>query len=387
MSRRKQVFFDQTQNERGKIDSTYSELAQLLEDNDYDVEAYTEFMILKNKIENADAIVFGCPNSSKLRANEIGALKAYVEGGGGLMLLALSGGDKGLMNNMSRLSEDFGITFENTAVKDERMNAGLPTMPIIADFEGHPITEGVDSLLLPSACTLKTSGKAKAVGITSATADPPAQPVIAVAEKGKGRVVCVGSYEVFRRGGGMKGDGNRTFALNAFRWLCGDERLMKKKEKRSVSTERREDSGTTEVVRGELEKTMRRLVNAVFDLQKDIKGLEEKIDSTDTNIARLREQFQSFAEKTQDQLGLIIPAKQFKTEEENIVADLKGDISALEKEVKSVTQLRDHVAQRHESGAISREIYEEQSKKLEERLKRLGKRLDEKKDELQALTT
>ncbi|TFF83832.1 hypothetical protein EU524_01805 [Candidatus Thorarchaeota archaeon] len=386
MSRRKRVFFDQTQNERGKIDSTYSELAQLLKDNDYDVESYTEFMILKNKIENANALVFGCPNSSKLRANEIGALKAYVENGGGLMLLSLSGGDRGLMNNMSKLSEEFGIVFENTAVKDERNNAGLPTMPIIVDFESHPITEGVESLLLPSACTLKASGKARVVGTTSATADPAGHPVIAVAEKGRGRVICVGSYEVFRRGGGMKSEGNKKFALNAFRWLCGDERLMKGGKKKRASTKRSDDGQVDEGASEEMENTMKRLVNAVFDLQKDIKGLEDKIDSTESNISRLREQFQSFAEKTQDQLGLIIPAKQFKTEEENLVAELEGDVSALEKEVRSVKQLRDHVAQKHESGSMSKETYDEQSKKLDERLERLEKRLKDKRDELQALT-
>jgi uncharacterized membrane protein len=379
------VFFDQTQNERGKIDSTYSELAKLLKDNDYDVEAYTEFMILKNKIENAEALVFGCPNSSKLRANEISALKTYVEGGGGLLLMSLSGGDRGLMNNMSKLSEEFGITFENTAVKDDRKNAGLPTLPLIEDFQSHPITMGVDSLLLPSACTLKTSAKSQVVGMTSGTADPAAQPVIAVAEKGKGRVVCIGSYEVFRRGGGMKSEGNKKFALNTFRWLCGDERLMKERKKTTTEAAAG-DSEASEAAQEEFEKTMKRLVNAVFDLQKDIKGLERKIGATESNIVRLREQFQDFAEKTQDQLGLIIPAKQFKTEEENLAADLKGDISALEKEIRSVKQLRDHVAQKYESGSMSKETFQEQSKKLDERLERLEKRLDGKREELQCLT-
>ena len=66
--RRKRIYIDQTQNERGKLDSTYSELGTLLKDNDYDVESYTEFMILDKKIKDAAVVVFGCPNSSKLRA-------------------------------------------------------------------------------------------------------------------------------------------------------------------------------------------------------------------------------------------------------------------------------------------------------------------------------
>ncbi|MHA2360249.1 MAG: hypothetical protein ACXAB5_08245, partial [Candidatus Thorarchaeota archaeon] len=98
--RRKKVFFDQTQNERGRLDSTYSDLGQLLKDNDFDVEAYTEFMILAKNIKDAAVMVFGCPNSSKLRPAEIDVLKKYVNNGGGLILLSLSGGDRGLMNNM-----------------------------------------------------------------------------------------------------------------------------------------------------------------------------------------------------------------------------------------------------------------------------------------------
>ncbi|MFW9966264.1 MAG: hypothetical protein ACFFEA_03850, partial [Candidatus Thorarchaeota archaeon] len=121
--RRKLILFDQTQNERGRLDTTYSEFAKMLQDNDFDVEPYTEYMILAKNLENADTLVFGCPNSSKLRPAEIDVLKRYVQNGGGLMLLSLSGGDRGLMNNLSQVSKGFGISFENTAVRDDRNNA------------------------------------------------------------------------------------------------------------------------------------------------------------------------------------------------------------------------------------------------------------------------
>ncbi|MHA2361536.1 MAG: hypothetical protein ACXAB6_06365, partial [Candidatus Thorarchaeota archaeon] len=91
--RRKRVLFDQTQNERGRLDTTYSELGKLLRDNDFDVEPYTEFMIMTKNIKDADVIVFGCPNSSKIRPTEIDALTKFVKQGGGLLLLSLSGGD------------------------------------------------------------------------------------------------------------------------------------------------------------------------------------------------------------------------------------------------------------------------------------------------------
>ncbi len=385
--RRRKIYFDQTQNERGRLDSTYSALGKLLRDNDYDVEPYTEFMLLAKNLKDVDVLVFGCPNSSKIRPPEIEVLKKFVKKGGGLMLLSLSGGDRGLMNNMSQVSEEFGIIFDNTAVKDDRSNAGLPTMPIITDIIAHPVTEDVDDLLVPSACSLRIKGKAKALALTSEMAEPVKVPVVAIAEAGKGRILCVGSYEVFRRGGGFKHKGNKIFATNAFRWLSGEIQMakpsavVKAQEKKARA---KADSG--EKISDEFEKTLKRLVNAVFDLQKDISKVKEQVGSVESNIELLRNQFQDFAEKTQQQLGVMIPSKQFKTSEEHKTADIKADIKGLMSEIKSVDQLKDHVEQRHSSGAMPKETYNEQVEKLDARLISLEKKLAKKQQELAELT-
>ena len=385
--RRKLILFDQTQNERGRLDTTYSELAKILQDNDFDIEPYTEFMILAKNLENADTLVFGCPNSSKLRPAEIDVLKRYVQNGGGLMLLSLSGGDRGLMNNLSQVSKGFGISFENTAVRDDRNNAGLPTMPIITNLLSHPVTEDVQDILVPSSCTLNVTSKATAIASTSDTADPPNKPIIAIAEAGKGRVLCIGSYEVFRKGGGMKHPGNQAFAVNAIRWLSGEIRTARP-SKVVEEQEKKEEEIQAKIsakANAEMEKTMRRLVNAVFDLQKDIGKLDKKIVNVEKNIEMLRDQFQDFAEKTQSQLGVMIPARQFLTEEENQAAEIEADVKALEKEIKSVKQLRDHIEERHSSGAMAKDTFTEQSEKLEERLKRLEENMEKKRKELETI--
>ncbi len=381
------IYFDQTQNERGRLDTTYSELRQLLRDNDYDVEAYTDFMLLPKEIKSAAIMVFGCPNSSKLRKAEITALMEFVEDGGGLMLLSHSGGDRGLMNNMSDISKSFGITFDNTAIKDKKHNDGLPTMPIIRDLEDHPIMEGINEILLPSGCTLEVESNAEVLAKTGGTADPPSKPVIAVAEHGKGRVICISSYEVFRRGGGFKKEDNKNFALNAFSWLnrMQSTPLRAEDKTRNDSTQKSMRESGSGVVSEEFENTLRRLVNAVFDLQKDIETATEKVERVEKNIDALRNQFQDFAEKTQDQLGVIIPAKQFKTEDENKVADLEADIKSLNAELKSVKQLQDHIEERHSSGAMPRDAYEEQAEKLAEKIKSLEKRVSKKKEELKGM--
>ncbi len=385
--RRRKIYFDQTQNERGRLDSTYSALGKLLRDNDYDVEPYTEFMLLAKNLKDVDVLVFGCPNSSKIRPPEIDVLKKYVKKGGGLLLLSLSGGDRGLMNNMSQVSEEFGIIFDNTAVKDERSNAGLPTMPIITDIIAHPVTEDIDDLLVPSACSLRIEGKAKALALTSEMAEPTKVPVIAVVEVGKGRIMCVGSYEVFRRGGGFKHKGNKILATNAFRWLSGDSQMTKPSSVVKAQEKKarvKADSG--EKISAEFEKTLKRLVNAVFDLQKDISKVKEQVGSVENNIELLRDQFQDFAEKTQQQLGVMIPSKQFKTSEEHKTADIEADIKGLMSEIKSVDQLKDHVEQRHSSGAMPKETYSEQVEKLDARLMSLEKKLAKKQQELAELT-
>ena len=136
----------------------------------------------------------------------------------------------------------------------------------------------------------------------------------------------------------------------------------------------------------EFEKTLKRLVNAVFDLQKDIAKVQEEVSSVDNNIEMLRNQFQDFAEKTQQQLGVMIPAKQFKTADESRTSSLQGDLKALKKEMKSVEELRRHIEQRHTSGAMPEETYNEQVAKLEDQIETLKARIDSKEKELESLS-
>ncbi|MFX1559626.1 MAG: hypothetical protein ACFFBL_03485, partial [Promethearchaeota archaeon] len=245
---------------------------------------------------------------------------------------------------------------------------------------------------IPSACSLKVTGQATALAITSETADPGKAAVVAVAEIGKGRVLCVGSYEVFRRGGGLKHKGNKTFALNAFRWLSGELQMAKPsavvneqergRKKEKVKTEAAMDAEVTT----EFEKTLKRLVNAVFDLQKDISKVTDQVSSVESNIEMLRDQFQDFAEKAQKQLGIMIPSKQFKTADESKSASIESDLRRLQKEMKSVEDLRKHIETRHSSGAMPEDAYTEEVAKLDAQIKSLKEKIDEKSQELESLT-
>jgi chromosome segregation ATPase len=137
----------------------------------------------------------------------------------------------------------------------------------------------------------------------------------------------------------------------------------------------------------EFEQTLRRLVNAVFDLQKDISKINEQVGNVESNIERLRDQFQEFAEKTQQQLGMMIPASQFNTPEETKTAAIEADIKSLQKEIMSVEQLCNHLEQRYESGTIPKETYSEQIEKLNARANSLTKKIEKKQKELEQLKT
>ena len=128
-------------------------------------------------------------------------------------------------------------------------------------------------------------------------------------------------------------------------------------------------------------------MNALFDLQKDISKVKDQVSKVDNNVEMLRDQFQDFAEKTQQQLGVMIPAKQFKTANETKTSSIEADLKSLKKELKSVEQLRKHIETRHTSGAISEDTFTEQVQKLDARIKSLQKKMDKKQKELTDIKT
>jgi chromosome segregation ATPase len=160
--------------------------------------------------------------------------------------------------------------------------------------------------------------------------------------------------------------------------------VVKAQEK--IGEKPEEEPSEEAVFSAEFEKTLKRLVNAVFDLQKDISKVKEQVSNVDSNVELLRDQFQDFAEKTQHQLGIMIPSKQFKTADENKTVSVQSDLKALKKEMKSVEELRKHIETRHTSGAMPEEAYTEQVAKLDAQIKSLKKKMDNKQKELDALS-
>ena len=216
------IFFDETQKERGKINTNYSILRDALRNEGFQVEVYNDYPI-SDKSLKCDIFVFACPDGSKLNKNEIEAIINFVERGGGLMIIGNAGGDRGLRTNMNEILNKFGIDMLSDQVKDEASNEfNMPTHPIVKDIKAHPITQGVAEIVIVAGASVRGSANMQGVCYTSPTAEPPNAPVVIAGEYKSGKVVAVGSYRLFSNyGAGLSLRNNKTFALNAFKWLGG----------------------------------------------------------------------------------------------------------------------------------------------------------------------
>ena len=216
------IFFDETQKERGKINTNYSILRDSLRNEGFQVEVYNDFPISEKSLK-CDVFVFACPDGSKLAKNEIEAIINFVEKGGGLLVISNAGGDRGLRTNMNEVLNKFGIEMLSDQVKDETNNEfNMPTHPVIKDIKTHPICSGVSEVVVVAGSSIRGSSNMRGLAYTSPVAEPPNAPIVVAGEHKSGRVAAVGSYRLFSNyGAGLSLRNNKTFAMNIFRWLSG----------------------------------------------------------------------------------------------------------------------------------------------------------------------
>ncbi len=225
------IAFDVSHKPRGKIDENMSELRDHLNSNDFVCYNFLETPITHNYLKPYDILVFACPDFSKLSHQEIMEIINWVkEDGGGLLMLSHAGGDRGRNSNLGEISEHFGIAFEGDQVLDEIHNIGMENMPIItADhfIPPHPLTNGINEICYRAGCSLTVLGEAISVVSSNETSEPFSCPLICASEPDNGRVVAIGSYEMFRdrTGGGFQYDDHPNLALNIFNWLISDYRM------------------------------------------------------------------------------------------------------------------------------------------------------------------
>lgn len=239
------IAFDQIHKPRGKIDENYKELRKHLESNGFVCKNYTDAAITQESLQYYDIFVFVCPDFAKISRQEILEIENWVkDDGGGLLMLSHAGGDKGRNSNLSDLSELFGITFENDQVLDNKKNLDLENLPVVSQFNPpHPITSQIGKICYRAGCSLTVIGSAMPIVSSNDTSDPFLTPLVCVSEPEKGRVVCSGSYEMFRDkiGGGFQYETHPQFALNLFNWLVSEYRAELRNSEKLPKPEFEED--------------------------------------------------------------------------------------------------------------------------------------------------
>ena len=189
------------------------------------VQVYDGVNIKKDVLNNYQVLVFPCPRSTLTVSKfVIEKVKKFVKDGGGLFLLAnFYHGPHGWLSptGINSLSSPFGIRVTYNVFKDKINNElGEPLWVRFQNIHPHPITSGVKVFSSAGCGVLRITNKnAKVLIESNKTTIPPEQPVLAIREYGKGRVVVMGDGYWLEPETLKKGD-NRQLLINIFNWLA-----------------------------------------------------------------------------------------------------------------------------------------------------------------------
>jgi len=191
-------------------DSSYVLAARALRERSLDVRAHVTGPLDAAALAAADVLVLAHPSDPRwertdgasplLSAAELDAIAAFVDAGGGLIVLGEEEQDK-YANNLNALLGRFGIRIASDAISDYEHNDGAPHW-VLGELAAHG-RDGVDLLArVRSACfyragRLELCNGAGVLVRSSATASTAGAPLLAVAEHGAGRVVVAGDSDLF----------------------------------------------------------------------------------------------------------------------------------------------------------------------------------------------
>jgi len=239
-----------------------SKFKTLLERDNYQVQSVT--LIDKTAVPNDCNVVLVAGPQADYTANEVTALKTYVEGGGRVMFLLdppLDFGREHISDNpgLSKLLEDWGVTGDKDLVLEENPMGQLfgfgPEIPLVSSYESHPIVSDLKNTFtgfpVARSLSIKNTDKStvtklfstsdRAIATTKLTTNEvnPSDPTnkkgpftlgaAGTYNTGKpnnpGRFVVIGSSG-FLTNGMIGFQGNRDLAVNAVNWFSSDEDLI-----------------------------------------------------------------------------------------------------------------------------------------------------------------
>lgn len=188
-------------------DSSYAKAAELLRRCDFVVEPLVAGRLTADVLSGISLLVLPHAShpkfeattgvgSARYDADEVAAIRDFVEAGGGLVILAESEQDK-YDSNLGDIAAGFGVTVEHATVQDYQRHHQAPSWVSSELTARHPVLSDVDELVFYRAGSLVAGAAATVLARSSATAAPAGAPLLAVTTLGQGRVVVSADSDLF----------------------------------------------------------------------------------------------------------------------------------------------------------------------------------------------
>lgn len=291
------VLFITSHNEEVTLkEPELSRLALLLDTNGIVVSS-TSLPLDKEDLTPYQIVVLGNPLDSTFSKPEVSTLAAYVESGGGLLVLSGAtifgkGGDAARNTNLNAIMKPFALEFSDMAIRATltRSNGeGKSPDDMITAIPSakHPIVTGIRCVLFLGATSIMSGNKAQQILRASSY---PGNPIVAVAQEVKnGRVVALGGTTPFFNDYIEIRD-HSTFIIQTFRWLANiptDQEIV------LLSTPQLRDDVEPSSV------TIEELRNQLDAIEEELHSLKKMIHSSLKEMEKIVQKIQQ--EKDQDE--------------------------------------------------------------------------------------
>ncbi|MFX1417573.1 MAG: hypothetical protein ACFE9N_01500 [Promethearchaeota archaeon] len=251
------IGFDHSHNNKLTVENNaFTDFIQYLFDSDFKL-GKIEAGITYEKLKKYDLFIIGVPTlGPDLDDDEIKDLVNYVKDGGSILIINDGGGDYENKNNLSKLTQNFGIKFNSDRLYDNKFFIKKNSHPIIQDFKKHFITRDISKIIHSNGCTLtidnsiendkidvssiaysseKTSWHRYYTGDDWQDESEQQLPIIGATHYDLGKMIAIGNLSIFsslNKSYGIRSAENFKLVTNMISWLLNkansdEERLLK----------------------------------------------------------------------------------------------------------------------------------------------------------------
>lgn len=216
-------------------DEEFRPFGRLLEQMNCALTVHNSGKITGDILSDADLLIVGCPINHYFLYDEISDITDFVINGGCLLIASEYGGDSVQKTNLNDLTKNFGLYFENTAIRTKD-DTGSTSLPLITKVINHDITKGIRKIMLGGTCTIRTAKNAYGICMSGPETwveiyddlnnmwiehDDHDIPLIAANTYGQGRIVAMGDIDIFGNNPrfGLASLDNQKLIENIFSWF------------------------------------------------------------------------------------------------------------------------------------------------------------------------